>query len=119
LYYAGLGFVSYKYLYDPCSEQMLGRESKKRVLSSLNDTNPCAALVTQKALIWRLYPKSQSKKLITTQQIMHPRIFTATVDRRSVKCLWRGVRKTPARLGVCKFNAAVRRCGNKLWTTVA
>jgi hypothetical protein len=41
------------------------------------------------------------------------------VDRRSVKCLWRGVRKTPARLGVCKFNAAVRRCGNKLWTTVA
>jgi hypothetical protein len=27
-------------------------------------SSPCAALVTKKALIWRLYPKSQSKNVL-------------------------------------------------------
>ena len=100
-----------------------GRKSKETVQVWV-----CGALqALQLVLRWPRFcelqvpvrPMQRADAWTREQKIMHPRILTVTVDRRSVKCLWRGVRKTPARLGVCKFNAAVRRCGNKLWTTVA
>jgi hypothetical protein len=32
---------------------------------------PCPALVTKKVLIWRLYPKSQSKNVLVTKKAMN------------------------------------------------